>query len=190
MHVAARARLVLARRPWIYWAIILALASVVAVTVHGQLGALDDARAQWGTSRRVVVAASDLEPGAPIATRSADLPEALIPAAALAELANDAILRQRVAEGEILTEVDIAARPGPAARAPAGTVVVAVPDPLAKDISLGAPVRIAADGLILAESATVADVTDGFVFVAVEPHDAAAVAAAAQQGLTTLLYLP
>lgn len=190
MHVAARARLALARRPWMYWVAVGVVATAIASTVHSQLAALDDARAEWGTTRSVVVAAHDLDPDGVIDARIVDLPEALIPPSALSAVPDDAVLRQRVAEGEILTRLDVAAIGGPAARAPAGTVVVAISDPLAVGVPIGARVQIAADGLILAEAASVVDVSDAVVFVAVERRDAANVAAAAQQDLATLLYLP
>lgn len=190
MHVVARARLVLVRRPWIYWLVVVALSTLVAVTVHGQLSALDDARAEWGSTRRVHVALRQLDPGGPIDTRRVELPIALLPTGAITERPPDAVLRQRVAEGEVLTELDIAVRPGPAARAPEGTVVVAITDPLARVAPIGAPVRVAAEGLVVAESASIVDIVDDVVFVAVAPRDAPAVAGAAQRGLATLMYLP
>ena len=39
MHVAARARLVLARRPWIYWAVVAVFAGFGALLVAGAVGA-------------------------------------------------------------------------------------------------------------------------------------------------------
>ena len=44
MHVAARARLVLARRPWIYWAVVAALATIAAIAVQGQLASIEAER--------------------------------------------------------------------------------------------------------------------------------------------------
>jgi hypothetical protein len=49
---------------------------------------------------------------------------------------------------------------------------------------------VAAEGLLLADRATVVEVIDEVVFVAVEAADGPAVAAAAHQGLATLLHLP
>lgn len=190
MHVAARARLVLARRPWLYWALVIVSAAVVASTVHSQLAAVDQARSEWGATRTVVVASRSLEPGDRVDVERIEVPVAFVPPAALDELPVDASLRQRVGAGEILTEVDVSTRPGPAARAPVGTVVVAISDPLARHVPLGSAVQIAADGLLLAERATVTDAIDDVVFVAVAPAVAAAVAAAAHQGLTTVLLIP
>lgn len=190
MHVAARARLVLARRPWLYWAIVAALTAAVVVTTRNELATVERARAEWGSTQSVLVATRTLEPGDPIETERIDVPVAMAPSAALDDMPHDAILRQRVGAGEILTEVDIAPRPGPAALAPVGTIVVAIADPLARYVPLGASVQIAADGLLIAERATVTDATDDVMFLAVEPGVAPAVAAAAEQGLAVILILP
>jgi len=190
MHVVARARLVLARRPWLYWAIVGALAAVLTTGVHHRLAALERARHDWGVTRSVLVAERTLEPGAAVAVRTVDFPVALVPPGAVSALEPPVELRQRVGEGEVLTELDIDAGSGPAARAAPGTVVVALSDPLSRNVDIGLSVQVAADGLIIAESATVVDTIDDVVFVAVAPSEGPTVAAAAQQGTAALLYLP
>jgi hypothetical protein len=190
MHVAARARLVLARRPWVYWALVAALASALAAGVHDQLTSLDEARRNWGSTRSVLVAERPLEPGGPIQAHAIDLPVAAIPPGALHVLPDGARLRQRVGVGEVLTELDVTAAPGPAARAMSGTVVVAMSDPLSRGVTIGLTVQVAADGLLIAETATVVDVADDVIFVAVDASAAPMVAVAAQQGIASLLYLP
>ena len=190
MHVVARARLALARRPWVYWTIIAALASTLAVVVDEQLTSLDDARRGWGATRSVLVAERRLAPGDTVAARLVDLPLAAIPPGALDELPDGVRLHQRVGEGEVVTDLDITALPGPAGRARAGTVVVALSDPLSRGVTIGLNVRVAADGLVLAEEASIVEVIDDVIFVAVDASDAPAVAAAAQQGIASLLYLP
>lgn len=190
MHVAARARLLLARRPWLYWLAVAVLATSTALLVHQRITALDDARRSWGETRRVLVARDALTPGGPLLTDEVELPNAAIPRDALAELPEGARLRQHVTIGEVLTTSDVTARPGPAARAPRGTVVVGISDPLAPHTPIGATVQVAADGLLLADEATVVDSIDEVVFVAVDATDGPAVAAAAHQGVATLLHLP
>ena len=190
MHVAARARLLLARRPWIYWAVVASLAIVAAAIVHSEITSIGAERDRWGDTRAVVVARHQLEPGDPITVDLVTLPVAALPDGALEEAPTGALIRQRVAAGEVLTELDVTTRGGPAALADSGTVVVALADPLARDVVAGLRVRIAADGLVVAESAEVTAVVDEVIFVAVDDRDAAPVAAAAQQGLATLLYLP
>ncbi len=190
MHVAARARLLLARRPWLYWSVVVAIAALLATSVHQRLGSLDDARQEWGETRQVLVAREPLTPGGPILVDEARLPVAAVSPEALGELPAGARLRHHVARGDVLTTLDVTARPGPAARAEVGTVVVGLTDPLGPYAPIGAPVLIAADGLLLADTATVVDVIDDVVFVAVAADDGPAVAAAAQHGVATLLHLP
>ncbi len=149
MHVVAATRLVLARRPWLYWAIVTVLAAGVAVAVHEQSSALDAARDDWRTTRTVLVAERALDPGDTIATRRVDLPVAALPPGALEELPDRATLSQRIGIGEVLTDVDITTRPGPAAHADPGTVVLAVPDPLSRASFVGLRVLVAADGQVL-----------------------------------------
>jgi hypothetical protein len=69
-------------------------------------------------------------------------------------------------------------------------VVVALADPLGRDVAIGLEVQIAADGIVLAGTATIVEVVDDVVFVAVAAGDGAVVAAAAQRGIASLLYLP
>ena len=190
MHVAARVRVALARRPWAYWLIVATLAAVPALAVRSHLDRLDEARRSWDETRRVLVAATELGPGDQILARAVEVPAALLPVGALGELPEGARLRQRVADGEVLTNLDIADRRGPAALADEGTVVVALADPLGRDDAIGLDVQIAADGIVLAGTATIVDVVDDVVFVAVDVVDGAVVAAAAHQGIASLLYLP
>ncbi len=190
MHVAARTRLALARRPWLYWLIVAVLAAMIALVVRGRVAELDDARRSWGDTRPVLVASAALEPGEPIVAVTLDIPVSLLPVGALEHLPEDARLRQRVSDGEVLTELDVVGRPGPAALADDGTLVVALSDPLSRNVAIGLPVQVAADGLVIAASATVVDLDDEIVFVAVDAGDAPAVAAAAQQGIASLLYVP
>jgi hypothetical protein len=190
MHVAARARLVLARRPWLYWAVVGTLATGLATGVHDRLAALERARHDWGATRSVLVAERTLGPGDPAEVRAVELPIALVPPDAVSALDEPVRLRQRIGEGEVLTVFDITVAAGPAGRAPAGTVVVALSDPLSGGIGIGLPVQVAADGLVIAESATVVETIGDVVFLAVAPSEGPMVAAAAHQGTASLLYLP
>ena len=56
MHVAARARLVLARRPWIYWAVVAVFAGLAAATVQAHISSVAAERDRWGATRTVLVA--------------------------------------------------------------------------------------------------------------------------------------
>jgi hypothetical protein len=190
MHVAARARLVLARRPWLYWLAVAVLAATVATHVHGASARSEEARQRWGATRSVLVASADLAPDGPIEVERRDLPVAALPARPLTDLPPGARLRQRVGAGEVLTEHDLVVAAGPAARAPAGTVVVGLSDPLSPDATVGSTVRVVAEGIVLAATATIVDVGDALVYVAVAADDGPTVAAAAQQGIASLLHVP
>ena len=190
MHVVARARLVLARRPWVYWTVVAALAFDPRRRRRCATQLARRARNDWGATRSVLVAERRLAPGDTVAARLVDLPLAAIPPGALDELPDGARLHQRVGDGEVVTELDITALPGPAGRATPGTVVVAMSDPLGRGVTIGLNVQVAADGLVLAESATVVEVVDDVIFVAVDASIAPTVAAAARQGVASLLYLP
>ncbi|HSL74573.1 MAG TPA: hypothetical protein VK853_08900 [Ilumatobacteraceae bacterium] len=190
MSVVARARLVLARRPWLYWSLVVALAVLIGSFVHTQITALEHTRRAWGETRPVLVATAALEPGEPIRATLLDRPLAMLPEGALAELPTRARLHQRVSAGEVLTTTDITSTAGPAARAALGTVVVGLSDPLSRNVTIGSSVRVVADGIVLADAGTVVDLAEEIVFVAVDAADGPIVAAAAQQGIATLLHLP
>lgn len=190
MQLTARMRFVLARRPWIYWTIVAVLAAAAAGVVHAELRSIGERRDAWGETRHVLVADGDLDPNGPLRLREVTLPAAAVPASALGEVPRDARLRQHVADGEVLVDVDVVHESGPAARATDGTVVVALVDPLMRGVRPGERVQVAAAGHVIADRAIVVDVVDDVAFVAVRPADAARVADAAQANSASLLYLP
>jgi hypothetical protein len=190
MHVAARARLALARRPWIHWSAVAVVAAIVALSVHTQLAALERARLEWGTTRSVLVAREAAEPGERVAANRTEIPVAALPDGALEQWPPGATLTRRVGRGEILTALDVTTAPGPAALAEPGTVVVAVPDPLAGVAAVGGHVLVAADGMVLSERAVVVGLGPEVVFVAVVRAEAAAVAAAVRHRTASVLFLP
>jgi len=190
MHVAASARLVLARRPWIYWAVVALFAGLAAAVVQGEINSIAAERDRWGATRTVLVATEQLEAGDTVVAAARVLPVAALPNAALQQLPDGTVVRQRVAAGEVLTELDVTRRSGPAAIAGPGTVVVALTDPLARDVAVGLSVLVSADGVVIAADATITGVADDVVYVAVSERDGPGVAAAAQAGAARLLYLP
>ena len=190
MHAVVRVRIFLALHPWWYWLAVAALAVAVAILARDRLAQVDRTRSEWGTSRTVIVTDSDHEPGDELRVSSIDLPAAAIPPTAVVALPADARLRQRVAAGEIIVATDIADSDGPAARASPGTVVVGVIDPSAPVDEIGVAVRIVADGLVLADRGTVVELSGEVVYVAVAASNAPVVAAAAQQRVASILFLP
>lgn len=190
MHVIAQSRYLLARHRWIYWAAVAAVAVSAGVGVRQRLTALDDERRAWGDTRTVLVATSDLEPGDEPVVEARRRPVAVTPPSALAEVADDVRLRQRVAAGEVLVAADVAAGPGPAALAAPGTVVVGVIDRLSPAPPVGTAVQIGSEGVVLADDARVVGGDGDVVFVAVPEQHGAAVAHAAQVGAASLLFVP
>lgn len=190
MHPAVRVRIFLARHPLWYWLAVAALAIAVAALAHDRAARVDRARHEWGSARRVIVADGDHEPGDALRISAVELPIAAVPPSALEALPADARLRQRVAAGEIIVATDIAGTDGPASRATPGTVVVGIVDPTVLPDEIGVAVRIVADGVVLADRGSIVEVRGEVAFVAVAADRAAAVAAAAQQRLAAILYLP
>ena len=190
MHIAVRARRLLARRPWIYWCACVVLAFGTAAIVRQQLLELDEARQRWGTTRDVLVATVDHEPGQQLQFEHVAVPLALVPANAVSDMDGGAVTRQRIAAGEIIVDRDTSAPIGPAALADSGTLVVGVSDPLARDVAVGLDVQVSADGVVLAERGRIVDRADDIVFVAVDASAAPMVALAAHDGKVSLLFVP
>ena len=191
MHVVARARLVLARRPWIHWTATIALAAGAGSVMQARMNDVERARDAWGSTLTVYVASRAHEPGDPLTVHRAEVPRAIVPDSAITDGAAGTRVRQRVAKGEIVTDVDVTSRPGPASGAPPGTVVVAVAaDAAAGYVPIGSRVQVSADGVIIADTATVTDASDDLVFVAVDRSVGATVAAAERSGLATILLVP
>ncbi|NND76161.1 MAG: hypothetical protein HKN44_14245 [Ilumatobacter sp.] len=190
LRAATRVRIVLARHRSIYWLGVTVLATAAGLMVKGELDALDAERAAWGRTRQVLVATADLVPDGAIDVRSADLPEAAVPTAALTSVPPGARLHQRVAAGEVLVAADLVGAGGPARHAEAGTVVVGVVDPLAPGAQVGQRVLLATDGIVVASRATVVDIVGDVIYVAVPERDGATVAAAAGSGAASLLFVP
>lgn len=186
-------RLALARRPWIRWLAIGAAAVTAGWLVLGQLQAVDAARRSWTEQRTVFVAVHDHAPGELLVVREQRLPEAAIPTSALEESPAGTLTRQWISAGEVITAGDLAGGTGPAGAADEGEVVVAVSDPLLtgamSNVSVGLHVAVHSEGIVLADTARIVAIDGDVVFVALDPHDAANVSAAAQTRLASLAFL-
>jgi hypothetical protein len=190
MHIAVNARRVLARHPWIYWAACLVVAGLAAMLAGRYVSALDTARHGWGTTGRVVVADVEHLPGEPLRAETVTMPLAVIPPGAVESFEAGTVVRQRITAGEIVVHADLAAPSGPAALAETGTLVVGITDPLAAGARVGLAVQIASEGIVLADEGRVVGLADGVILVAVEASAAATVAAAAQRGAATVVFVP
>lgn len=188
MNILRPVRLALAKRPWLHWAVVSALAAAVGVGVHSRLAAVDEAKQQWGDRRTVWVAARDLVPGDPLDAVARSLPLVAVPAGVVDEVEPGTTARQHVTAGEPITFVDLVVGTGPAAAADDGTVVVPISDPFVSIAPVGADVAVYAEGLVLAAAARVVEVADDVVFVAVDEADGPLVAAAAQLRTASIVF--
>jgi hypothetical protein len=184
MGIVARARHELARRPWIHWCLVAGLSTAAASSVASALAGVERARASWGTTVDVLVATVPVSPGMPLAgaVEARSVPVALVPDAAVdaVDLVDgDAVARQHLAVGEMVTAADVAPASGPLALAPRGTRVVTVVAQVPTPAVVGDRVAIAAGGVELVDEAVVVGHIDGAVLVAVRSDRAATVAAAA-----------
>lgn len=192
MHVVARIRHVLARRPWLYWLAIVLVAAAAGAVAADAGAAVDDARRAWGETQHVVVARVDLEPGDPLdgaATVSA-LPEPMLPASAAREVPPGAVARQRIAAGEVVVRADIAASGSPQAMIRTGWAAVAVAEPVPTGAVIGDRVAAVADGVVLAADGLVVGHTGDAVLVAVPEADAPPLADASAAGTAALVLRP
>ena len=189
-RLSTQARIAVARRPWIRWSCIGGLAIVAAVSASGPLRAAEEARASWTDTATVFVARRDHAIGDALSIEPIELPRAAIPRAAITHEPRDASARQRITDGEIIVEVDVALGTGPGARADAGTVIIPIRDPLVTTASISAKVAIFADGFMLAESGEFVDVVGDVIFVAVVADLGPSVAAAAHASTASLAFLP
>lgn len=193
-RIVRDARRVIARRPWVYWFAVGALAAWAYAAVGEHTAAADRSRADWDATRPVLVATADLRPGEPLAGAVAvdDWPRALAPPGALSELPDGAVARQHAAAGDPLSTADVTATTGPLALVPDGWVVAPVVESPASGAAAGDRVQVASEGVVLARAARVVGfvdqgMSDPVTLVATPPDVAALLPAAAD---ITLLRLP
>lgn len=188
-RLGPRARLFLARRPWVRWLIVVGIAAVAALAVHAQMEALEAARASWSDPVRVPIALEPSNPGDPLAWEWREVPAAVVPDAVATSTPDDAIARSSIGRGEIVTVGDLTMGSGPAAGADPGEVVVPVRDALVVRPDVGLDVAVYSDGLVLAQAARIVQVDEEVVFVAVAADAAPVVAAAAQTDQASIVFL-
>ncbi len=192
MNLVARVRHVLARRPWLYWLGVLLLAATAGLVVADAAARVDAARRSWGVTRPVVVAVADVSPGEELAdvTDVRELPEPMVPAAAVSDLPGPATARQRIAAGEIVTAHDVAATAGPQALIPDGWRAVPVAEPVPSGVVVGDEVAVASGGIVVAGEGVVVGTREDGVLVAVPADVAAQVAQASANAELSLLLKP
>jgi hypothetical protein len=194
MRWMPRMRMLLARRPWLYWSLVGIIAIAAGVAVMSAMGDVRRRRDAWGSATTVFVTTRDVAVGESLsgAVASREVPDAIVPPAALTEVPPLATATQRLAAGEIVVDIDVIDEPGPLALVPDGWVAIDVPrndDPLDTSLPLfdaGDSAVVLADGSIVAERAIIVDVAADGVAVAVPLDDAARVAQAANQRVAVL----
>lgn len=196
--------LALRRRPRLRTVLVVTVGLTIGAAVAATVHQADDARAAWGRSVTVLVAATDLMAGERLDggnTRLERHPAPLVPSHALNALPDGGRVREPVYEGEVL-RTERLAPPGAsavAARLPDGTRAMAIPvepgttPPVAVgdlvDVLVALPVEAAGGGppgFELATGVVVVDVTEAAVTVAVPRSVAPRLAVAFGQGAVTL----
>ncbi len=193
MQIGARVRWFVARHRWVRWLTAAGLAAIVAGSLLVHAAGVEEARRTWSEHDVVLVADGAHDPGDPLRTTQRRLPLAAIPPSALVvdhdrPAVPARLARQRIADGEIVVEADVAVPTGPAALADDGTVTVAIDDVLVPTAPIGAHVAIAAEGITIAGDGIVVAEREGVVFVAVAAEAAPLVAHAAQQRTASILF--
>jgi Flp pilus assembly protein CpaB len=190
--------------PLRFWVPVGVVALVVASTVTARVGDASAERAAWGTAVRVVVAAVDLPAGTavtPDVVTVVDWPAALAPATALGAVPAGSVLAADVAAGEAITSTRLAAGGSPLAAviAPdrravavpvepgslavaAGDLVDLVAPPPAPWDDAGLSDRGGGSADVVAAGATVVDVGEAHLTVAVTVGELGPVAAALANG--------
>jgi hypothetical protein len=186
-------RRVLARRPWIYWAVVASAVIATMATVLERVEQIDAARDAWGEAQQVLVASADVAPGEPLAVITREVPTAIVPQGALAADGSvDHVARQHVLAGEIVTEADVgpADASGPLALVPPGWLAVAIVESPASGAEVGDRVQVAADGVVLSAEAVVVGYHDDATLVAVPEEVAPVLPPGAEAGGLALLLQP
>ena len=189
MSVLAQLRRLLARRPWLYWAAVGALALMIGVLVAQATSRVEAAKESWGETRTVVAALVDIAPGDSLAgaTGPRELPVPMVPNGAVTEIEPAATATQRLAAGEVVVMHDVAPMSGPRALIPDEWLAVAIAEPVGSGVRIGDQVSVASGGVVIAADGVVVGSVGESVLVAVPAAEAPQVAQAATSADIALL---
>jgi Flp pilus assembly protein CpaB len=200
----------LRHRPALRWLLVVGLAAITGLFAARVVDSARSARTRWGAGHPVVVmveavAAGDRIEATEVEVRS--LPAALLPTTAVTDPPIGRVATSDLYPGEVLVEERVAPEgvQGAAALLPPGSRALAVPSgPGTPPLLVGDTVDLLATydpflfdpaaattpaggaGEMVVSGATVIDVSEGAVTVAVDPDDAPEVAFALSQGAVTL----
>ncbi len=151
MWLLARLRLLLARRPWLYWLAVGLCAGSAWIAIHGAQARVEAELTSWGETITVWVAEGSTEAGASIRAAPHEYPAAVVPPSAITE-APTGVARRSIAGGEIVVEGDLAGDADP----PTGWVVLAVAADLAPVLVPGDSVAVMGNGQRLCDGVVTA----------------------------------
>lgn len=188
MRWIPRARLLLARRPWLYWAFVAGIATVVVLRVNATVLDAEHVRDSWGETSTVMVATRGIAAGDDLAGAvvAKVLPRALVPPSAANALNHGATARHAIAPGEIIVGIDVSANSGPLAQLPDNWLGVVIDDVDVAPFSIGDNAAVLAAGRVVAPRAVVIQINERAIVVGVPIDVAAAVADAANQHLASV----
>jgi hypothetical protein len=174
----------LARHRAVHWALVVALATTVGLTVLSKAAALDRERSSWGESQSVWVATGSIQPGAGITARAIELPVAAISTSAVGENPSGLTALHEIADGEVIVAADIQT----ADLLPTGWRAVAIAaDEQTIPLTVGDHVDVVADQQLVASGGIVLDVAAAMIVVATPAEDAPTVATAAHNRSAVLV---
>lgn len=151
MHLVSQFRLAVARHRSVVRILQVVGVAGVGLALWNASASVEHERRRWGDTTAVIVARGPLSPGDTITADDVHIvpwPVALAPVGAATSITDTEQVRQRVGAGEVLTDADLAARPGPTGLLPRGTrgVVVPVGDDLRAVLSVGDRVEVVLAG--------------------------------------------
>lgn len=190
MRLVARVRFEIARRRWIRWLVVAALALLAGRAVYASTSQLDRARSEWGTRRTVLVATVAHRPGDDVRADRRELPVVAVPDGAIDRVPDGAVARRHLAPGEVVLAADLAGHDRPGSLAGPGEVVVGLPSRTGGCPLPGSSVLVVAEGVVLVERGTVVGADAHSCEVAVEESSAPAVAEAARRDTAALAVVP
>jgi hypothetical protein len=183
MSLLLRLRLLFGRRPWLHPLLV----GIAALVVWWQAAALHQAAATakdaWGTTRTVWVVNTDTERGASVHAAARRYPTAMVPAGAISEAPSEAVAAHDLAEGTVLTPLDLASPHD----VPVGWVVFAVPAEAGPELRPGDAVAVFNGGRRMCDGRVVG--TTAPLEVAVAPACATGVSTAVAVGEVVLARL-
>lgn len=185
MSILPRLRMLLARRPWLYWLIVGMCAIAVWLSVSSAQAQVTQERDSWGTTRDVWVASGPIAAGEVVDAAVAEYPSAMVPPSAVSSLAAGAVAARSIADGEVVVATDVAF----AGLVPAEWIVFAVPLDGAPWLVVGDEVSVFGSGQFWCEGMA-AEIGDATVEIAVPQDCASSVSAQLSLGAVTLARHP